>query len=72
MFLVLKETISQAYFPDISAQQGIFVVVQDIKGDDWEFYYRYWLNTNGKMYVLEGLKDYIISEQWQPGDTGNC
>ncbi|KAK6229524.1 hypothetical protein SCA6_018475 [Theobroma cacao] len=67
--LVLPKRCAEAYFPDISAQQGIFVVVQDIKGDDWEFYYRYWLNTNGKMYVLEGLKDYIISEQWQPGDT---
>ncbi|XP_021288110.1 B3 domain-containing protein Os07g0563300-like isoform X2 [Herrania umbratica] len=67
--LVLPKRCAEAYFPDISAQQGIFVVVQDIKGDDWEFYYRYWSNTNGKMYVLEGLKDYIISEQWQPGDT---
>ncbi|XVF04086.1 hypothetical protein REPUB_Repub05bG0051300 [Reevesia pubescens] len=67
--LVLPKRCAEAYFPKISGQQGIFIVVQDTKGNDWELYYRYWSNTNGKMYVLEGLKDYIILMQWQAGDT---
>nr|KJB13432.1 hypothetical protein B456_002G075900 [Gossypium raimondii] len=54
---------------EISGQQGIFLTVQDTKGNDWEVFYRYWSNTNGKMYVLEGLKDYMIMMEWEAGDT---
>ncbi|XVF70399.1 hypothetical protein PTKIN_Ptkin11bG0158400 [Pterospermum kingtungense] len=67
--LVLPKRCAEAYFPTLSGHQGISIVVQDTKGNDWELYYRYWSNTNGKMYVLEGLKDYIILNQWQAGDT---
>ncbi|XP_022717028.1 B3 domain-containing protein Os07g0679700-like [Durio zibethinus] len=66
--LVLPKRCAEAYFPKISGQQGNFIAVQDTKGNDWELYYRYWSNTNGKMYVLEGLKDYIILMQWKAGD----
>ncbi|XWS09928.1 hypothetical protein CRYUN_Cryun39dG0032100 [Craigia yunnanensis] len=70
--LVLPKRCAEAFFPKISGPQGIFIVVQDTKGNDWELYYRYWSNTNGKMYVLEGLKDYIILMQWEAGDTDKC
>ncbi|PPS07455.1 hypothetical protein GOBAR_AA13197 [Gossypium barbadense] len=67
--LVLPKRCAEAYFPKISGQQGIFLTVQDTKGNDWEVFYRYWSNTNGKMYVLEGLKDYMIMMEWEAGDT---
>ncbi|KAK8486867.1 hypothetical protein V6N12_055802 [Hibiscus sabdariffa] len=65
------ERLPQAYFPKISGQQGIFLTVQDTNGNDWELFFRYWTNSNGKMYVLEGIKDYMILMQWEAGDTGN-
>ncbi|KAA3467607.1 B3 domain-containing protein [Gossypium australe] len=67
--LVLPKRCAEAYFPKILGQQGIFLTVQDTKGNDWEVFYRYWSNTNGKMYVLEGLKDYMIMMEWEAGDT---
>ncbi|XVE50393.1 hypothetical protein DITRI_Ditri01bG0159000 [Diplodiscus trichospermus] len=67
--LVLPRRCAEAYFPEILGQQGIFLTLKDTKGNDWEFYYRFWSNINGRMYVLEGLKDYIISMQWEAGDT---
>ncbi|OMP04595.1 hypothetical protein COLO4_09479 [Corchorus olitorius] len=66
--LVLPKRCAEAYFPKISGVQGIFLMVQDTRGNNWELYYRFWSNTNGKMYVLEGLKDYILLMKCQAGD----
>ncbi|KAL4310356.1 hypothetical protein GQ457_01G005020 [Hibiscus cannabinus] len=67
--LVLPKRCAEAYFPKISGQQGIFLTVQDTKGNDWELFFRCWTNSNGKMYVLEGIKEYMILMQWKAGDT---
>ncbi|KAE8731736.1 B3 domain-containing protein [Hibiscus syriacus] len=68
--LVLPKRCAEVYFPNISGQQGIFLMVQDTKGNDWELYFHYWSNSNGKMYLLEGLKDYMVLMKWEVGDTG--
>ncbi|KAK3010946.1 hypothetical protein RJ639_011842, partial [Escallonia herrerae] len=47
---------------------GFPIKVQDTEGKEWEFHFRYWPNCGSKMYVLEGLRDYMISMNWQPGD----
>lgn len=44
--------------------------MQDTEGNEWEFHFRYWSNCGSKMYVLEGLKDYMIAMKWQAGDIG--
>ncbi|XP_039017245.1 B3 domain-containing protein LFL1-like isoform X2 [Hibiscus syriacus] len=67
--LVLPKRCAEVYFPNISGQQGIFLMVQDTKGNDWELYFHYWSNSNGKMYLLEGLKDYMVLMKWEVGDT---
>lgn len=41
---------------------------EDTEGKEWELHFCYWINNGSKMYVLEGLKDYISSRQWQAGD----
>lgn len=60
----------QAFFPNISGSNGLPIKIQDMEGNEWEFQYRYWINVGSRIYVLEGLRDYIISKKWQPGDTG--
>ena len=60
----------QAYFPKVSEGQGFPIVFQDAKGEDWEFHLRFWVNCNSKMYVLEGLKEYMTLMRWQAGDIG--
>ena len=60
----------QAYFPKVSEGQGFPIVFQDARGEDWEFHLRFWVNCNSKMYVLEGLKEYMTLMRWQAGDIG--
>lgn len=61
----------QEYLPELSEPQGFPIRMQDTNGKDWEFHFRFWPNNNSIMYVLEGLKDYLISNQCQAGDKGN-
>nr|QNI23772.1 AP2/ERF transcription factor [Camptotheca acuminata] len=66
--LVIPKKCAEAFFPDISAPHGFPIKIQDTEGKEWEFHFRYWPNSSSKMYVLEGLKDYMVSVQWQAGD----
>ncbi|KAK2992727.1 hypothetical protein RJ640_025230 [Escallonia rubra] len=63
-----SETV-QAYFPPISQSEGIPIRVQDIKGKEWTFQFRFWPNNNSRMYVLEGVTPCIQNMQLQAGDT---
>lgn len=60
----------QAYFPPISQPEGLPLRIQDIKGKEWVFQFRFWPNNNSRMYVLEGVTPCIQSMQLQAGDTG--
>lgn len=63
--------IVQAYFPPISQPEGLPLRIQDVKGKEWVFQFRFWPNNNSRMYVLEGVTPCIQSMQLQAGDTGN-
>ncbi|XP_059661561.1 B3 domain-containing protein Os07g0563300-like isoform X2 [Cornus florida] len=66
--LVIPKKCAEAFFPNISVPHGFPIKIQDTDGKEWEFQFRYWPNGSSKMYVLEGLKDYMILMQWQVGD----
>ena len=59
----------QAYFPPVSQSEGIPLRIQDIKGREWTFQFRFWPNNNSRMYVLEGVTPCIHSMQLKAGDT---
>lgn len=61
----------QAYFPPINQSEGLPIRIQDIKGKEWTFQFRFWPNNNSRMYVLEGVTPCIQNMQLQAGDTGN-
>lgn len=61
---------TQAFFPAVSEPHGFPIKIQDAEGKVWEFHFRYWPNAGSKMYVLEGLRDYMIEMKWQAGDVG--
>ncbi|EYU33557.1 hypothetical protein ABFS82_08G182300 [Erythranthe guttata] len=67
--LVVPKRCAEAFFPDISDLRGLRIKIQDIEGNEWQFHYRYWLDCGSRVYVLEGLRDHIVSKKWQPGDT---
>ncbi|KAL6975370.1 hypothetical protein U1Q18_024165 [Sarracenia purpurea var. burkii] len=66
--LVIPKKCAEAFFPEIISPHGCPVNIQDTEGKEWEFQFRYWLNSGSKMYVLEGLKDFMVSMQWKAGD----
>ncbi|CAI9087602.1 OLC1v1021710C1 [Oldenlandia corymbosa var. corymbosa] len=66
--LVLPKKCAEAYFPPISSPDGVPLEVQDLKGKDWIFQFRFWPNNNSRMYVLEGITPCIQSMQLQAGD----
>ncbi|KAK4858002.1 hypothetical protein QYF36_009440 [Acer negundo] len=67
--LVLPKACAEAYFPSISQSEGIPLRVQDVKGKEWVFQFRFWPNNNSRMYVLEGVTPCIQSMQLRAGDT---
>nr|QNI23767.1 AP2/ERF transcription factor [Camptotheca acuminata] len=66
--LVLPKKCAEAYFPSISQPEGLPLRVQDSKGKEWIFQFRFWPNNNSRMYVLEGVTPCIQSMQLQAGD----
>ncbi|XAR59114.1 hypothetical protein NMG60_11014769 [Bertholletia excelsa] len=67
--LVLPKKCAEAYFPPISQPEGLPLKVQDLKGKEWIFQFRFWPNNNSRMYVLEGVTPCMQSMQLQAGDT---
>ncbi|PIN10828.1 hypothetical protein CDL12_16575 [Handroanthus impetiginosus] len=67
--LVLPKKCAEAYFPSISQPEGLPLKVQDVKGKEWVFQFRFWPNNNSRMYVLEGITPCIQSMQLQAGDV---
>ncbi|XP_060195977.1 B3 domain-containing protein Os07g0563300-like isoform X1 [Lycium barbarum] len=66
--LVLPKKCAEAYFPPISNPEGLPLKMQDLKGKEWLFQFRFWPNNNSRMYVLEGVTPCIQSMQLQAGD----
>ncbi|GMH05394.1 hypothetical protein Nepgr_007234 [Nepenthes gracilis] len=67
--LVLPKKCAETYFPPISQPEGLPLKVQDVKGKEWIFQFRFWPNNNSRMYVLEGITPCIQSMQLQAGDV---
>ncbi|KGN58689.1 B3 domain-containing transcription repressor VAL2 isoform X2 [Cucumis sativus] len=67
--LVVPKACAEAYFPPISQPEGLPIRIQDVKGKEWVFQFRFWPNNNSRMYVLEGVTPCIQSMQLQAGDT---
>uniref|UniRef100_A0A2P2MA16 B3 domain-containing protein Os07g0563300 n=1 Tax=Rhizophora mucronata TaxID=61149 RepID=A0A2P2MA16_RHIMU len=66
--LVLPKKCAEAYFPPISQPEGLPLKVQDSKGKEWIFQFRFWPNNNSRMYVLEGVTPCIQNMRLQAGD----
>ncbi|KAI4306286.1 hypothetical protein L6164_029575 [Bauhinia variegata] len=67
--LVLPKACAEAYFPSISQSEGLPLRIQDVKGNEWTFQFRFWPNNNSRMYVLEGVTPCIQSMELRAGDT---
>ncbi|VFQ89537.1 unnamed protein product [Cuscuta campestris] len=66
--LVLPKKCAEAYFPPILHPEGLPLKVQDPRGKEWVFQFRFWPNNNSRVYVLEGFTACLQSMQLQAGD----
>ncbi|XP_010558872.1 PREDICTED: B3 domain-containing transcription repressor VAL1-like [Tarenaya hassleriana] len=67
--LVLPKACAEAYFPSIDQPEGTCMKIQDVKGKEWTFQFRFWPNNNSRMYVLEGVTPCMQSMKLKAGDT---
>ncbi|KAJ8534477.1 hypothetical protein K7X08_016205 [Anisodus acutangulus] len=67
--LVIPKKCAEAFFPCLSGPHRIPINILDTEGKGWDFHFRFWPNSRSKMYVLEGLRDYMVSNKWQAGDV---
>ncbi|VFQ80109.1 unnamed protein product [Cuscuta campestris] len=67
--LVIPKACAEAYFPYIEQSEGMPITMQDVKGKEWTFQFRFWPNNNSRMYVLEGVTPCIQNMQLEAGDT---
>ncbi|KAI3688576.1 hypothetical protein L2E82_46236 [Cichorium intybus] len=67
--IVIPKRYAEAFFPEVCEPKGIMLNVLDMESKEWEFLFRYWPNCGSKTYVLEGLRDFMISHKLQAGDT---
>ncbi|CAL5424727.1 unnamed protein product [Camellia sinensis] len=63
--VVFPKACAEAYFPPISQSEGIPIKIQDIKGKEWTFQFRFWPNNKSRMYVLEGINPCIQKMELQ-------
>lgn len=62
----------QSFFPSAPEGHRYPIEVRDISGKEWKFYFRVWRNGPGRMYVLDGVREYMAAMEWRAGDKGNC
>ncbi|CAI9303679.1 unnamed protein product [Lactuca saligna] len=67
-FIIPKEH-AEDHFPEVNDPQGIPMSVLDTAGNEWDLSFRYWIHVTSKMYVLKGLRNFIILNNLQAGDT---
>jgi hypothetical protein len=67
--LVIPTKCAETFFPDVSESRGVHLKIRDTKGKEWDFRYRSLPSHDGKVYVLEELRDFMISMKWQAGDV---
>ncbi|PNY10405.1 B3 domain-containing transcription repressor val1-like protein [Trifolium pratense] len=67
--LVLPKACAEAFLPPIDQSEGVPLLFQDIKGNEWTFQFRFWPNNNSRMYVLEGVTPCIQFLRLNAGDT---
>ncbi|KAL9251918.1 B3 domain-containing protein [Drosera capensis] len=76
--LVLPKACAEAYFPPINQSEGVPVKIQDVKGNEWTFQFRFWPNNNSRMLdpggklVIGFRKASIAAEEQDPHTSSSA
>ncbi|KAL4580257.1 hypothetical protein LXL04_016443 [Taraxacum kok-saghyz] len=67
--IIIPKKHAEAYFPKVSESQEIPLSVMDTEGNEWNLYFRSWAHKYSKMYHLKGIRDFLLLNNLQAGDT---
>jgi hypothetical protein len=66
MFL---QAVAEAQFAQYLEKQGAQLVGEDVDGQTYDFRFRFWLNNQSRMYLIEGCLEMIKKYKLQKGDV---
>jgi hypothetical protein len=67
--VVIPKAIAEQYFPRLEQQNGIPVTAVDTRGREYTFKYRFWVNNQSRMYLLEGAGELHRAYKMNVGDV---
>lgn len=67
--MVIPKKYAETFFPEVSEPRGMTMNFLDMESKEWAFSFRYWPNCGSRTYILEGLRDFLVSRKLQAGDT---
>lgn len=67
--VVLPKAVAEAQFAQYLEKQGAQLVGEDVDGQTYDFRFRFWLNNQSRMYLIEGCLEMIKKYKLQKGDV---
>eukprot|EP00887_Chlorella_sp_A99_P002330 scaffold10.g2330.t1 len=67
--IVIPKNVAEAHFPAVESQDGVEVAVADSCSGRHAFRFRYWINSQSRMYLLEGTQDVQAKFNMGAGDV---
>ncbi|XP_020220482.1 B3 domain-containing transcription factor LEC2-like [Cajanus cajan] len=68
--IVLPKREAEMYLPELRDREGIDVVLKDVYAElRWTVKYKYWVNDQSRMYVLENTGDFVNHYELQRDDS---
>eukprot|EP00892_Ulva_mutabilis_P002635 jgi/Ulvmu1/12372/UM009_0018.1 len=67
--VVLPKAVAEAQFAEYLEKQGAQMVGEDVDGQTYDFRFRFWLNNQSRMYLIEGCLEMIKKYKLQKGDV---
>nr|GEY39053.1 hypothetical protein [Tanacetum cinerariifolium] len=69
-YIIIPNKHAKAHFSEAFKRDRFPITILDTDGNNWDFYFRRWVNTgNKKKFVLKGISDFIITKDLVAGDT---
>ena len=63
------QAVAEAQFAQYLEKQGAQLVGEDVEGQTYDFRFRFWLNNQSRMYLIEGCLEMIKKYKLQKGDV---
>lgn len=68
--IVLPKKDAEANLPSLSDREGIPITIRNLlSNQEWNLRYKFWINNNSRMYVLEDTREFVKQNMLKIGDT---